>query len=31
MRNGRVAATLEGDRISEASILRTAMLESEAA
>ncbi len=31
MRNGRVAATLEGDRISEAGILRAAMLESEAA
>jgi ribose transport system ATP-binding protein len=31
MRNGRIAATLEDDRISEAGILRAAMLESEAA
>jgi ribose transport system ATP-binding protein len=31
LRNGRVAATLEGVRISEAGILRAAMLESEAA
>ncbi|MER9959288.1 sugar ABC transporter ATP-binding protein, partial [Mesorhizobium australicum] len=31
MRNGSIAATLEGDRISEAGILRAAMLESEAA
>jgi ribose transport system ATP-binding protein len=30
IRNGRVAATLEGDRISESGILRAAMLESEA-
>ena len=31
MRNGRVAATLDGDRISEESILGAAMLEDEAA
>ncbi|WP_245511994.1 MULTISPECIES: sugar ABC transporter ATP-binding protein [unclassified Mesorhizobium] len=31
MRDGRVAATLEGERISEAGILRAAMLEREAA
>jgi len=31
MRNGRIAATLESDRISEAGILGAAMLESEAA
>ncbi len=31
MRNGRVAATLEGERISEAEILRAAMLQREAA
>ena len=31
MRNGRVAATLDGDRISEESILGAAMLEGEAA
>ena len=31
MRNGRIAATLDGDRISEESILGAAMLEGEAA
>ncbi|TIW76479.1 MAG: sugar ABC transporter ATP-binding protein, partial [Mesorhizobium sp.] len=31
VRDGRIAATLEGDRISEAGILRAAMLEREAA
>jgi ribose transport system ATP-binding protein len=31
MRNGRIAATLESDRISEAGILGAAMLECEAA
>jgi ribose transport system ATP-binding protein len=31
MRNGRIAATLEGDHISEEEILRAAMLETRAA